>query len=297
MTKMRSVAEAHMKRSLRLRCLILHTVIISVVGCLYVRALAGDEFSIAIKRTHLKGEELTGTLFINGREIGPTLENDSYRIPPGTYNGVVRYISSHHFVQNPGGELFYTGDFLLEIAGVKDWSGRSRTGILFHAGSKPQNSEGCVLLGAVTKDSRGEIILSPDHPLYKLRESFYGTNDPNSSPNKTVKVEIVETIDKDARSGAKNGRADQQHPESAISGDRIEVNGVVMARVDKTHLRFENLTNTPKSAVFDLVVTNPFLHKDEELHTFGVSLGSKEQKLYDYLGWTIVSDKLISAKP
>ncbi len=176
---------------------------------------AALDFTIVINRTNLNGNYLRGTISVNGQIIGSTLENDEYRIPPGRYPGALRYLSHRNFVQNPNGEMFYTGDFLLEIAGVKDWKGRTRTDILFHGGSKPINSEGCILLGSVGKPTNGVPTISPDHPLYKLRLAFYGTDTPAASPNKTITIEIIDKIER------KQPEEKRKQPEEIARGPYI----------------------------------------------------------------------------
>jgi hypothetical protein len=158
---------------------------------------AADEFLIQITRNNLNGKSLTGTISVNGTEIGSTMENEDYRIVPGSYKGVMRYQSQKYFVQGPNGKMDNTGDFLLEISGVKDWKGRSRDSLLFHGGTKPEHSEGCILLGAVSKSKNGKRYINESHPLYKLRLMFYGTETPNSSPNKQITVQVIDSVDRE----------------------------------------------------------------------------------------------------
>jgi len=104
-------------------------------------------FNIRIERHFTKDGLVTGELFVNGELIGPTYENDALKIDLGSYTGQLRYHSGHNFVQGPSGSMATTGDFLIELVGA-----RHRSNILFHGGNKPKHSQGCVLLGGVTKD-------------------------------------------------------------------------------------------------------------------------------------------------
>lgn len=163
-------------------------------------ASAADEFKVLIERTGLSENALTGTISVNGKVIGPTMENEDLKIEPGIYRGVMRYQSSKNFVQGVGGEMGHSGDFLLEVSRVPP----NRTDILLHGGSKPQHSKGCILLGAVTKTSEGKPVISAEHPLYVLRELFYGTPEPISSPNKDIVVEVVDRVDRETPKNQKN---------------------------------------------------------------------------------------------
>lgn len=134
-------------------------------------------------------QALRGELFVNGKLIGKTIENARAAIPSGHYKGVVRSVSAKNLVQNPFGVLATRGDFLLEVSGVA-----KRKHILFHAGAKPKNSTGCVLLGAVDRNpSSLEIQAKPAHPLRLLRAAFYGTEQPLSTPYKVISIAVVDT--------------------------------------------------------------------------------------------------------
>lgn len=103
----------------------------------------------------------------------------------GTYQGTLRYHSNHNFVVSSCGVAAQTRDFLIEVKGVKDANGKSRSKILFHPGFLPSHSEGCVLFGARERDAQGNLLpLGPDYPLVKIRREFYGTNDPAQCPNR-----------------------------------------------------------------------------------------------------------------
>ncbi|MEA1842783.1 DUF5675 family protein [Agrobacterium tumefaciens] len=160
-------------------------------------------FDILVKRgsaANFKGKRADGTeteeagivgeLFLNGKRIGDTVENDKLKIPVGDYPGYLRYVSQKNFVQGPFGNMANTGDFLLEVGKVD-----KRTAILLHGGTKPWHSRGCLLLGAVKskKDDSGVVVRWVDetNALRILRRAFYGSETPNACPNTAIRIKIV----------------------------------------------------------------------------------------------------------
>lgn len=100
----------------------------------------------------------------------------------------MRYNSGKNFAQSPLGLLSNKGDFLLEVSGVP-----GRTNILLHQGNAPYHSTGCILLGPVGKTPSGaRIIPNEDHPLRILRIEFYGSEFPNSCPDKDISIVILD---------------------------------------------------------------------------------------------------------
>lgn len=157
-----------------------------------------DEFHIVIQRQESKdmqreGENfraIIGTISVNGEEIGSTMERDDLRIGAGSYKGLLRYWSKRGFAQGSFGTYGHEGDFLLEIANVG-----KRTDLLFHGGNKPWHSKGCILLGAVDKDKEFNTnipYLNENHTLIKLRRLFYGTDVPDSTPDKNITITIID---------------------------------------------------------------------------------------------------------
>lgn len=130
-----------------------------------------------------------GNLTINGTAVGSVVENDALRVKAGEYKGVIRYVSSKNLVQGPLANMSTKGDFLLEVSGVS-----GREAILFHQGTQPWHSKGCILAGAAQKKKVGDkdvISISDDSTLAKMRQMFYGTSgEANACPNKTVRVTI-----------------------------------------------------------------------------------------------------------
>lgn len=132
-----------------------------------------------------------GDIGVNGQNVGRFYENPSKKIAAGTYKGTLRYKSDHNFVQSSCGSLAVTGDFLLEISGVKDAGGKARDGILFHPGSRPSQSAGCILIGARKFDAaKKPLPLDDDSPLVKIRRAFYGTDTPNACPDKQIVIVV-----------------------------------------------------------------------------------------------------------
>ena len=151
------------------------------------RSAESKTFAIVVQRENSQDGLVIGNISVNGQKIGTTYENAEKKIPAGTYKGILRYKSSKNFVQGPGGKLGKSGDFLLEIAGVP-----MRTDILFHAGNKPEHSEGCIMLGPATREPKTNDPIAPE-ALKKLRVLFYdGADSPNATPDKAITVEVTD---------------------------------------------------------------------------------------------------------
>ena len=147
-------------------------------------------FEIVVTREKSSNNLVTGSISANGERLGACFERDDLKIAAGTYPGFMRYGSVKGFAQGPFGEMGQEGDFLLEIGKVKWSDGKERTNLLFHGGTKPEHSKGCIMLGAVTRDANGKAVLPDKHPLRLLRLRFYGTDTPISSPNKSINIVI-----------------------------------------------------------------------------------------------------------
>lgn len=142
-------------------------------------------FKVVVQRQKTEGGLVIGKLSADGQDLGTCYENAAKKIPAGTYKGVLQTSSQKNFVQGPGGKLGHSGDFLLEVAGVP-----GRTDILFHAGNKPEHSEGCIMGGPATTDAKTGEHFAPE-ALRKLRLLFYdGQDRPNGSPDKAITIEI-----------------------------------------------------------------------------------------------------------
>ncbi|MBS0340606.1 MAG: hypothetical protein JSS56_08755 [Proteobacteria bacterium] len=136
----------------------------------------------------VSGVGVVGTLFVNGQPLGDVLENEALRVKAGSYKGVLRYVSSKHFVQGPLGKMDEAGDVLLEVSGVD-----GRRDLLIHTGTKPWHSEGCILAGAAKKTvvaGKSTVTMGNDSTLKKLREKFYGAEIPVACPNIVIRISI-----------------------------------------------------------------------------------------------------------
>jgi hypothetical protein len=141
-----------------------------------------DDKGVKVKRIY-------GDIGINNRNFGRFYENPTVMIPEGTYKGALRYNSEHNFVVSSCGVAARTGDFLIEVTGVKDANGNLRSNILFHPGVLPSHSQGCVLFGARKRDQQGNLLpLEPDYPLVRIRREFYGTDNTVQCPNKVITI-------------------------------------------------------------------------------------------------------------
>lgn len=158
------------------------------IACAFTPAAKSADskkFAIVVQRDKTQAGLVIGKISVNGQEVGTTYENAEMKIPAGTYKGVLRYKSSKNFVQGPGGKLGKSGDFLIEVTGVP-----KRTDILFHAGNRPEHSEGCIMLGPATREPKTNDPVAPE-ALKKLRLLFYdGVDSPNATPDKAISIEV-----------------------------------------------------------------------------------------------------------
>jgi hypothetical protein len=139
----------------------------------------------------VKKKRVYGDIGLNNQNFGRFYENPDVMIPEGTYRGSLRYQSDHNFVVSSCGVAAQSGDFLIEVTGVKDVNGGSRSNILFHPGFLPSHSRGCVLFGARERDPRGNLLpLGLNYPLVKIRREFYGTDNPVQCPNKIITIVV-----------------------------------------------------------------------------------------------------------
>lgn len=147
-------------------------------------------FRILVQRGKTQDGLIIGKLSVNGKEIGTCYENAGKHVPAGSYKAHLRNESTKNHVQGPGGKLGKTGDFLVELDDFTDKSGKKRTAVQFHAGNKPEHSDGCILGGPATKDASTGDPIAPETPK-KLRLEFYdGKDKPDSTPDKAITVEF-----------------------------------------------------------------------------------------------------------
>lgn len=116
-----------------------------------------------------------GYLVADGKAICYTLElpwkdnsNNISCIPTGTYKGILRYDKKD--------------GWRIQLDNVPN-----RTGVQIHMGNYTTQIEGCVLVGTEAKVDNCTVVNSAA-AYAKLKEAFYGTATPNSTPNKNIVV-------------------------------------------------------------------------------------------------------------
>lgn len=131
--------------------------------------------NLTLQRHPAEGQALFGRLEIDGAPFCVTLERVAVAIPAGTYPVVVTPSAR----AKAGGLWSPSPYFLLPL--VTDVPGRS--GIRFHAGNLPEQSDGCILVGRVRAkgvlvDSRkalGELLAklyaAPDAITLEVRDA------------------------------------------------------------------------------------------------------------------------------
>lgn len=134
-----------------------------------------EAFHLTIERK-LQSENCTmGYLSVNGEVICYTLElpwldnaNDISCIPAGTYNGIIRYDK--------------TDGWRIQLENVPE-----RTGVQIHMGNYTSDITGCILVGsnAVTENCS---LVNSSLAYKRLKQAFYGTNNPSSTPNKKIQI-------------------------------------------------------------------------------------------------------------
>ena len=141
-------------------------------------ANAADDFRIKIERKYSSEKCTSGYLAVNGEVIAYTLElpwsnNEPLisSIPPGTYSAHLRYDKKDKW--------------RLQLNDVP-----GRGGVQIHIGNYTSEIEGCILVGDGISDDL--CTLNGSASAYaKLKQAFYGTPNPISTPNKSISVEIV----------------------------------------------------------------------------------------------------------
>jgi len=154
-------------------------VIPSQVGSSLIQQQATD-FKITIFRQYPSGQCTSGYLAVNDSIICHTLEKpwvDNQQnissIPSGKYKGILRYDHSDHW--------------RIELLNVPN-----RTYIQIHIGNTTDDISGCILVGDRLTSDLCSIVGGTSATAYqKLKNAFYGTSNPTSTPNKNISVEII----------------------------------------------------------------------------------------------------------
>lgn len=134
-----------------------------------------ENFELTIERKHSSENCTMGYLIADGLVICYTLElpwednlNNISCIPVGTYNGMLRYD------KNDG--------WRIQLENVPN-----RTGVQIHMGNYTKETKGCILVGVgATIDNC--TVQNSSAAYAKLKNAFYGTNSPNSTPNKKITI-------------------------------------------------------------------------------------------------------------
>jgi uncharacterized protein DUF5675 len=142
------------------------------------------DFTVAIYRQYASEKCMSGYLAVSrdgAKEqiICYTLERpwkDNQQnlssVPAGTYDAHLRYDHQDHW--------------RIELEGVPN-----RTNVQIHIGNEPDESKGCVLVGtSLTKDLCRISGGTSAQAYAKLKESFYGTAQPKSTPLLFISVSV-----------------------------------------------------------------------------------------------------------
>lgn len=136
---------------------------------------AQDVFQITILRQQSTNQCTMGYMSVNGEIMGYTLElpwknnqQNVSSIPAGTYNGILRYDKSDKW--------------RIQLENVPN-----RTGVQIHIGNYTKEIKGCVLIGN-TADVNNCSVYNSGAAYTRLKEMFYGTANPVSSPNLRIEI-------------------------------------------------------------------------------------------------------------
>jgi hypothetical protein len=134
-----------------------------------------DNFALTIERKLSSSTCTMGYLIANGEVLCYTLElpwadnlNNISCIPVGTYSGFLRYDK--------------TDGWRIQLENVPN-----RTGVQIHMGNYTTQIKGCVLVGTNAKVDNCSVQNSST-AYSKLKKAFYGTETPNSTPNKNIVI-------------------------------------------------------------------------------------------------------------
>ncbi|POY35498.1 hypothetical protein C3K47_15680 [Solitalea longa] len=149
------------------------TMILSVL--LSTAGSSQNKFELIVERKLSSSNCTMGYLIADGEVICYSLElpwkdnlNNISCIPVGTYNGILRYDK--------------TDKWRIQLENVPN-----RTGVQVHMGNYTKQTEGCILVGADAKVDNCSVLNSST-AYSKLKDAFYGTDNPNSTPNKKITI-------------------------------------------------------------------------------------------------------------
>lgn len=132
---------------------------------------------ITIMRTSINSNSITGELYVDDKYICQTLElpyknnkSSVSSIPEGNYGGILRYD--------------HKDKWRIELTETNP-----RKHIQIHTGNSPGDIEGCILVGE-SVDLKNNKIMNSLLAYTRLKQAFYGTATPNSTPNTSITVEV-----------------------------------------------------------------------------------------------------------
>src|SRR5579862_5908752 len=137
-----------------------------------------EDFKITIYREYPGHNCTPGYLAVNDQIIVYTLErpwadnqNNISSIPAGLYDAFLRYDHDDHW--------------RIELLNVPN-----RDHIEIHVGNTIDDTTGCILVGSGVSASNPCLLTGSATAYSKLMNAFYGTDNPNSTPDKTITVQI-----------------------------------------------------------------------------------------------------------
>jgi hypothetical protein len=141
---------------------------------------AAEPFALKIERKHVGTDCTSGYLSVNGAVQMYALEKPWKNnqplissIPPGTYHGRLRYDHADRW--------------RIELSDVPE-----RSNVQIHIGNTTADSLGCILVGSDI-DANSLCRLSGSKDAYaKLKKAFYGTDTPNSTPDRAIILTIAQ---------------------------------------------------------------------------------------------------------
>lgn len=134
-------------------------------------------FTLTIARKYRGSTCTSGYLAVDNNIIAYTLEKPwkgnaplISSIPDGKFDGEVRYD--------------HPDKWRIELKNVP-----GRTNVQIHTGNSPDDTEGCILVGLQLGGDLCSVTESKK-AYDALREAFYGTPNPVTTPNKTIKIAV-----------------------------------------------------------------------------------------------------------
>jgi hypothetical protein len=137
---------------------------------------APEKMSIDVARDKATTVAMFGQMSVDGHFLCYTLEPPIGGGPegkgpiPGTYSGHLRYD--------------HADCWRIELDDVPGF-----TNVQIHVGNYPKNTKGCVLVG-LDRDVDKGVVLKSKEAYAALKKAFYGTDTPDSTPNKEISVTI-----------------------------------------------------------------------------------------------------------